>query len=222
MVQHWMGCVTFSETCWTTWIDDQTSPRLSNIGQVTINMYSENDVRLSLSRLWMTDAAQDFCADPGSQRLTYETETQSTHPQVHLFRRFEIVRLILYPVDYITQLCDSFLRFTSRRPRLTVYTAMFDVLPFPDTAEAEALAPADLMTLSAPPATSNATATPTSSSNASPAETTIYAAPLPKGERPGVANTNGDYASRRMDVEKLKFRIVFVLWPALIGISMSL
>ncbi|KAF9500258.1 hypothetical protein BDN71DRAFT_1440863 [Pleurotus eryngii] len=98
---------------------------------------------------------------------------------------------------------------------------MFDVLPFPDTAKAEALAPADLMTLSAPPTTSNTTVTSTGS-NVSPAETTIYAAPLPKGERPGNVNTNGDPASRRMDAEKLKFRIVFVLWPALIGISMSL
>ncbi len=94
---------------------------------------------------------------------------------------------------------------------------MFDVLPFPDTAKAEALAPADLMTLSAPPTTTNATVTPTGS-NASPAETTIYAAPLPKGERPGNVNTNGN----RANVEKLKFRVVFVLWPALIGISMSL
>ncbi|KAG9220116.1 hypothetical protein CCMSSC00406_0010365 [Pleurotus cornucopiae] len=169
---------------WTTWIDDQTSPRLSNIGQVTINMYSEND---TLAR--------------------NVSPTKRKH-KVHI------------PKYTYSEDSKFFLRFTSRRPRLTVYTAMFDVLPFPETAEA--LAPADLMTLSAPPATSNATATPTSSSNASPAETTIYAAPLPKGERPGNTNTNGDHASRRMDVEKLKFRIVFVLWPALIGISMSL
>ncbi|KDQ23424.1 hypothetical protein PLEOSDRAFT_1114433 [Pleurotus ostreatus PC15] len=175
---------------WTTWIDDKTSPRLSNIGQVTINMYSENDTFV--------------------QTLARNVSPTKRKHKVHI------------PKYTYSEDSKFFLRFTSRRPRLTVYTAMFDVLPFPDTAKAEALAPADLMTLSAPPTTSNATATPTSSSDASPAETTIYAAPLPKGERPGNTNTNGDYASRRIDVEKLKFRVVFVLWPALIGISMSL
>ncbi len=84
---------------WTTWLDDKTSPRLSTIGPVTINMYSENDVSLSLRLLRITDAVQDFRADPGSQCLTYETETQSTHPQVHLFRRFEIVRLFFTFLD---------------------------------------------------------------------------------------------------------------------------
>ncbi|KAF4584941.1 hypothetical protein EYR40_001767 [Pleurotus pulmonarius] len=169
---------------WTTWIDDKTSPRLSTIGPVTINMYSENDTFV--------------------QTLARNVSPTKRKHKVHIPK-------YIYSED-----SKFFLRFISRRPRLTVYTAMFDVLPFPDT-KAEALAPADLMTLSAPPTTANATVTPTDS-NASPAETTVYAAPLPKGERPGNVNTNGN----RANVEKLKFRVVFVLWPALIGISMSL
>lgn len=53
---------------------------------------------------------------------------------------------------------------------------------------------------------------------------TIRAKPLHGGHDHSKQTNAGDSATRskRIDIEKIKFRVVFILWPAIIGISMAL
>ena len=41
------------------------------------------------------------------------------------------------------------------------------------------------------------------------------------GQRPQTSDAGGN-AGQRIDLERLKFRLVFILWPALVGITMAL
>lgn len=65
--------------------------------------------------------------------------------------------------------------------------------------------------------TSNAPLSPTMISPSITA--TTHQNPLPTLEGPGAHAYN---ANKRVDLEKAKFRLVFILWPTLIGITMAL
>lgn len=63
------------------------------------------------------------------------------------------------------------------------------------------------------------------SSSSAPAPTPSDPSPSPMvPQQISAPNVNdaGGTATRRVDMEKLKFRLVFILWPAMIGLTMAL
>ena len=94
---------------------------------------------------------------------------------------------------------SSTMRFISEKPPLTFYTAGFKITNI----------------------TTPSSTTPTTSSTTSigPAATIIHDDPLPLGKGAGARAHN---ANKKLDLERAKFRLVFILWPTLIGITMAL
>lgn len=93
------------------------------------------------------------------------------------------------------------MRFISEKPRLTKYTTGFKIT--------------NMTTLNFTPST---TFTPTTMIY-SPTPAVTNADPL-AGLGGPVAHAHN--ANKSVDLEKAKFRLVFILWPTLIGITMAL
>ncbi|KAL0958991.1 hypothetical protein HGRIS_014306 [Hohenbuehelia grisea] len=105
-----------------------------------------------------------------------------------------------------------FLRITCKQPRATFYTANFDI---------RSMAASELINSSKPEQTPLTLDYTTMTHTLPMAATTIYADPLP-GRRSGSRNSGGIFASSRLDLEKFKFKFVFMIWPALIGVSLAI
>ncbi|KAF7328707.1 hypothetical protein MSAN_02472700 [Mycena sanguinolenta] len=111
-------------------------------------------------------------------------------------------------------------QFISAYPILTIWTADFQilslitdsVLPYSDPT------PDDLLTLVLPTTTLVTTLTPAA---VVPAATTVIAEPLPDDGGAG-AGLNRVYQPSNAKPGKDSSRVVFIAWPALVGISMSL
>ncbi|RDB16493.1 hypothetical protein Hypma_002854 [Hypsizygus marmoreus] len=105
------------------------------------------------------------------------------------------------------------LRFITKHPPLEIWTANFKIIP-------------DNYLFPAGFALANATSNVTSSSTitSTPQQTpvsTVRADPLTTS--PSLTHGNGETsASTKIDLETYRFRVLFVLWPALVGISMAL
>ncbi|KAJ8474711.1 hypothetical protein ONZ45_g15858 [Pleurotus djamor] len=178
-----------------TWKNDARSPNLEEVGPISISLYTANDTFV--------------------RTLARNVSPQKRIQRVHV------------PDDLEYQDTKYFLRFTSSRPRQTTYTTNFQILPVPNPKQAAAFADSNeqnLLTLSAPPTTTSGTSSSvsqtTSTEVALAAGTTVHASPLPGSTH--TINENYSNSDGRVDMEMLKFRLVFVIWPALIGISMSL
>lgn len=129
------------------------------------------------------------------------------------------------------------MRFISADPPLTIYTAYFTIknstVLSPDPITTPPSLPTvtqnpgvmqPFLTLVLPNVTITSRLLPTSTIAAA---TTIYASSLnDHGDGLNQIHYNGvgesATRSKRIDLEKLKFRLVFILWPALIGITMAL
>lgn len=132
------------------------------------------------------------------------------------------------PPHYIT--IYSTLRFTTTRPMpLTIYTADFTIFDnataiesFPrPTAEIDNINGTQLLlTLVLPSTTIVSQLPPTPNIVAS---STVIADPLPSGGGAGGTGLNHVWnggisaRSKKFDMEKFKFRLVYIVWPALVG-----
>jgi hypothetical protein len=94
------------------------------------------------------------------------------------------------------------MRFISEKPPLTFYTTGFKIAN---------------LTITNSSITS--TTSPSSTVSTDPAQKTTHDDPLPLGKGPGPHAYN---ANQKIDLERAKFRVVFILWPTLIGITMAL
>ncbi|KZT18412.1 hypothetical protein NEOLEDRAFT_1143432 [Neolentinus lepideus HHB14362 ss-1] len=145
-----------------------------------------------------------------------------------------------------TEELDSTLRFISKDPVLTIYTANFAIRPFSSNTLSNSTAIEPSPTTQAPvdPAPSNdmqpffltlvmPNSTVVSELPLRPSPTpvtTYYAGEEHYNSSPGPGQfqpKNKPYSaslsrSAVVDLEKLKFRIIFILWPALMGITMSI
>jgi hypothetical protein len=106
--------------------------------------------------------------------------------------------------------------FTSKYPPLEIYTATFAITNTTLPTSDGATLPGSLDPSAAP----STTLPPTLNPQLSPVAT-VYAMPLRSSR---FNNGAGESATRgaRVDLEKVKFRIVFILWPALVGTLMAL
>ncbi|TFY83278.1 hypothetical protein EWM64_g717 [Hericium alpestre] len=137
---------------------------------------------------------------------------------------------------------DYSLHFVSDHPKIVVYTARFTIIGMagPDAGDDSSSSSSDAEPLSvdvvipgtyktAPLFTLVYPSTTFISSQAAIATpTTVSAPPLPShdsNEKQSGPSENGEQrnaAVGRMDMEKIKFRLVFILWPALMGITMAM
>lgn len=135
----------------------------------------------------------------------------------------------------------STIRFVFKSPPSIVYTADFIILSSGSCLSSESVPSGHIMSdyaamsssfgitsMSGTQTTSSSAISRISGTNNISPSTTVVADALGQGDAgmglkgssskaKGAAATNG-----RIDVEKLKFRMVFIIWPALVGISMAL
>ncbi|KAI0049772.1 hypothetical protein FA95DRAFT_1488550 [Auriscalpium vulgare] len=126
---------------------------------------------------------------------------------------------------------DYYFRFVSDNPPMQFYTSRFTLTNMAGPASPNASAPATTFNASytgttVPLILTNMTSAP--QSMRSFATSTTAGSPVSQSHPTGGAQptdkdaTQKNGAGGHVDVEKLKFRLVFILWPALIGISMAL
>ncbi|KAJ7097581.1 hypothetical protein C8R44DRAFT_811691 [Mycena epipterygia] len=184
-----------------TWIDTQRRPRLADMGLLTIDLCTRDD------RYIMTLATS---VSPMLRNCTVSIPGNLT-----LVGPYVIIFISIYPI----------MRF---------WTADFDIITPPNVITDSALpyvpqldganATHPLLTLVLPSATITSDLPPTVEFAAA---TTISAGPLPKGGGAGtgldrVHSPNSANPRKGSDYPDARFRLVFILWPALIGISMAL
>ncbi|TFK50501.1 hypothetical protein OE88DRAFT_1808811 [Heliocybe sulcata] len=189
------------------WTDDGPRPHLGNMGNVSIDLYGQDEYLATLAE----------AVPPTSKSV-----------KVHI------------PPNIGSSRPDYILRFVCKDPPLTIYTANFRIRPTPPTSSLSTSQASDTQSRLAPTPTNNmqpfflTLVTPNSTvvSELPPRPTptpvtTFYAGDerydTPSG--PGELQPKTKFSASRsavVDLEKLKFRIVFILWPALMGITMSI
>lgn len=116
---------------------------------------------------------------------------------------------------------DSTLRFIATYPPLVIYTADFTIIPSPLSP-----APSPTRRSSLSSSTIPATVTRTVLSRI-PATFSFPTPTAPTTQKQGNAGSGKSGGLRGKgptgwDIEKMKFRIVFIVWPALVGLSMAI
>jgi len=193
-----------------TWINDDTQPSLSQMGTVRIDLFSGDD---------------NYVA----------TLAQNVEPT----RRSKSVWIspTLGPNG-----SDYHLRFICEDPPMTVYTAGFtlaamdDTPPYHRSGKAETRSstyPAlednvtsSFSTFSAAPTSMNISSTYSSRLSSSPLSSS-YAMPTStsnpyRQQTQSSTGSSGSWKRNTVDTERVKFRLVFVLWPLLVGMTMAL
>ncbi|KAG1813667.1 uncharacterized protein BJ212DRAFT_1588642 [Suillus subaureus] len=184
----------------TKWIDDGTYPLLTDMGGITIELYCDSDTYLATLARNVT---------PGAMSC-----------------QLDIPRSVVYDGSNFT------LRYITNTPYdMIIYSADFRIAVQGDSLPTATHLNASSVTSSSSTTSENlffqATTTPSSSSGStpSPSLTNLAIPPLRPGD---VGNIDQPSRSRlgnaagRIDIEKLKFRVVFILWPALLGVTMAL
>ncbi|KAG2031112.1 hypothetical protein BDR03DRAFT_973419 [Suillus americanus] len=185
----------------TRWIDDGTHPLLSDMGGITIELYGDSDTYLGTLARNVT---------PGAKSC-----------------QLDIPRSVVYDGSNFT------LRYITNTPYdMIIYSADFrivaqgDSLRLPNVTNANASASASSVANSTTTTSQNlffqATNTPSSSSSSTPSPTSVVIPPLRPGDVGNIDQPARSSAAGRIDIEKLKFRVVFILWPALLGVTMAL
>ncbi|KAG2346463.1 hypothetical protein BDR05DRAFT_855055, partial [Suillus weaverae] len=179
----------------TRWIDDGTYPLLSNMGGITIQLYCDSDTYL---------ATLATNVSPGAKSCQLTIPRSLVHDASNL---------------YVT------LRYITHAPyEMIVYSADFTIVVQGDSLPTNASAVAS-STSTSENLFFQATNTPLPSAGTStPSPTSVVIPPLRPGDVGNIDQPSGNSrsgAAGRIDIEKLKFRVVFILWPALLGVTMA-
>ncbi|KAI0366017.1 hypothetical protein BV20DRAFT_1098000 [Pilatotrama ljubarskyi] len=186
------------------WVDDHTKPSLSEMGPVKIDLYvGDSKVTTLADQVDPTSRSIDVWISPSLRHngSDYHMRFICQQPPLTVYTAdFTITDMAsISPLDGLTIDAhnESAPIVTYITPRLT--------LVLPDTTIVSTLKPT--------PVTMRPTATapPLSVEEVDPpADAQTGAAVATLGKRPTI------------DVERFKFRLVFIFWPALVGISMAL
>ncbi|KAG2753737.1 hypothetical protein P692DRAFT_20721588 [Suillus brevipes Sb2] len=187
------------QTALTRWIEDGTYPLLTNMGGVTIQLYGNSDTYIATLATNVSPGAKSY--------------------------QLNIPRSLLPNASNFT------LRYITNTPyNMIIYSADFKIMPVTgdtlstnassvtsSTSENLFFQATTTPSLSAPAPSGSGPSTQSPTNNAVP--------PLRPGDvgninQPSSNSRNG--AAGRIDIEKLKFRVVFILWPALLGVTMAL
>ncbi|CCM01780.1 uncharacterized protein FIBRA_03847 [Fibroporia radiculosa] len=196
-----------------TWINDKTWPSLSEMGPMKIDLYLEDDT-------FVATLAKNVDPTRRSQKIWISPTWGPNGSEYHM-------------------------RFICETPPLTVYTADFTITAMDDTspfqgaekavisstvggAEAamstsSAIAPypssPSTMTTSSTVSSTTQTSSPTSTTS-SPTGTQTHNPYMNKAKTG--ASGGGLWTRTTVDLERVKFRLVFILWPMMIGITMAI
>ncbi|OCH84793.1 hypothetical protein OBBRIDRAFT_785709 [Obba rivulosa] len=198
------------------WINDNSKPALQDMGPVKVELYTGNDT-------YVTTLADGV--DPTSR-----------------------AQQIWIAPTWARDGSDYYIRFVCEKPPLSVYTARFTITnmdgdPAPasgghlgsganNAAAASLIGPTPM--LGAASSTIGPTASAQRSSAGSPTSTSPAQTQNSNQNKNGSSDENSvngrktgagtGIVGRRttVDLERVKFRLVFILWPALVGITMAL
>ncbi|KIY47724.1 hypothetical protein FISHEDRAFT_74390 [Fistulina hepatica ATCC 64428] len=205
-----------------TWIDDYRPPRLGDIGPVRIDLYSTNDTFITTVARGIDPTALSQTIDL-SPDLDYLGDTYN----LRFFPYNKYLRSqVVYTADFvianttkntpIVPLSDEagIGNSTQTQQPLTIKgTNRLLTLVLPSTTLVTQLAKPTLQ----PNISSYTTVTADSLENhgSSSVSKDGDSEPFPQGR-------SRNSAAFKLDLEKLKFQLVFIVWPAMIGISMAM
>ncbi|KAG1786916.1 uncharacterized protein HD556DRAFT_1247500 [Suillus plorans] len=187
------------QTALTGWIDDGTYPLLNNMGGITIQLYCDSDTYL---------ATLATNVSPGVK--SYQLDIPRSLVQLHTGSNFTLRYLTSIPYDMV------------------IYSADFgivvqgDSLPTPTNASASSRSTSQNLFFQATHTPSLSLAPSESGTSASTSTPGSVIPPLRPGDVGTIDQPSRNSAAGRIDIEKLKFRVVFILWPALLGVTMAL
>ncbi|KAG2360822.1 hypothetical protein BDR07DRAFT_1608322 [Suillus spraguei] len=183
------------QTSLTRWIDDGTYPLLSNMGGITIQLYCNSDTYLAT-----------LATNVSAEAETCELDIPQSLSLVHDASNFTLRYVTHIPYDMI------------------IYSADFAIVARGDSLPAGTNTNATRGS-SSTTSTQNLFFQATNSlmSSSTPSPTSIVMPPLRPDDIGNVNQPSRSAGSAgRIDIEKLKFRVVFILWPALLGVTMAL
>ncbi|KAI0087241.1 hypothetical protein BDY19DRAFT_956916 [Irpex rosettiformis] len=217
------GTSPIANTVWTAgrsetveWIDDKTSPRLSRLGPVDVELYSSDD-NLVATLAQGIDAEDKSFSAWISPSWGYDGS-------------------------------DYYIMFSCKKPPVTIFTASFTIVgmaymsssgdnttawsPDSDGFDPDSLGPNSPNTTATSTHSVSAvhsTGLSVSASATSSAQPSSTLPPIsPQDEEDYLRNHRGPGAvsnggtTLNIDYERLKFQLVFIIWPAIIGITMAL
>ncbi|CDO77548.1 hypothetical protein BN946_scf184912.g47 [Trametes cinnabarina] len=189
-----------------TWRDDQNEPSISEMGPVKLDLYVGESLVMTL--------ADDLDPASGSADVWITPSLRHNGSDYHMRFICQDPPLTVYTADFgITDMANmapldglDIGAHNESAPTVTYVTPML-TLVLPDATVVSTLKPTPVTmrpTPTAPPYTVEEDDEP----HALPAQTGAAVATL--GKRP------------TLDMERIKFRLVFIFWPALVGISLAL
>ena len=220
------------------WTEDNKKPLLNLTGVMQIDLYEGNSVSCSpadksvgknyaanlISRYYPSKKIIHDCIRHIWQPLQ-RTWIRSRCPrrstsQHRSFRRITTrceLCLVFYVLLLRTTVLNSTLHFVTTEPRQTIYTADFGIIPNAFSRSSSAIYS---------PSSTAVTVTDTVTSRIISTET-----PQPTASQKGSAGLGLSWAlgghstpggQFAIDADKMKFRMTFIVWPALVGLSMAL
>ncbi|KAH7907446.1 hypothetical protein BJ138DRAFT_1129162 [Hygrophoropsis aurantiaca] len=187
----------------------------------------------ALCGLYPTKPIQNTVYEAGTPVLTTWVDDK-TYPRIDTLDPLEI-QLFCDDDTYITTLATGVdpksLSYQFTIPPNLVYSGSnFTIRFIPNTAGSDLIIYTADFTIamnsqanSSSASSHSVTSSLASSSSTAIPPTTYTAPPLRPGDIGYVPKSQQQKsAGRRIDIEKVKFRLVFILWPALIGITMAL
>ncbi|KAH8103357.1 hypothetical protein BXZ70DRAFT_925208 [Cristinia sonorae] len=232
-----------------TWIDDGSPIKLNGLGRLDVELYlnGSNHVATLAKNVNPESKFHQFkvVSSWGPNAPNYHVRFVSHHPSATIYTADFAIRDMDY--DSLAEFSAAEKKHkqkavstdattatpTTKASVMSLYTPVI-TLVLPDTTIISTLAP----TTPKPTASSHteslsqlaAAAAVTSAPPSSTPAVVIQSDSDVQDEKEhggtinssGLRKTSNASSNRRVDVEKLKFRIVFVLWPVLIGVSMAL
>ncbi|CAL1710977.1 unnamed protein product [Somion occarium] len=217
------GTAPIASTVWSadhtetiTWVDDGRHPPMSKMGKMDIELYvGQNNHVVTLASH----------VDPGSESHKLKVSPKWGHNGSDYHVRFVFASETIYTADFtITDMDEPsshkakfVTRTSSSVPAGASLFTPIVTFVLPDTTVVSQLSPTYM--------TPRPTNTIPSSmySSYSPVGVEGNTIIQVEAEPTGIVRSNDAAAAAgRMDIEKLKFRVVFILWPALIGLTMAL
>ncbi|KIJ62321.1 hypothetical protein HYDPIDRAFT_30576 [Hydnomerulius pinastri MD-312] len=180
-----------------TWVDDGTYPTLNAMGPCEIQLFRDTDT-------WLASLALNVDPKAKSQQVTVPENVLNNGSKYTLrFVATEPYNMIVYSADFTIN------------PANTTNIAT----PTSSGVQSNGTSPVNTSSIGLPPGSSNKSSQPTSV--VIPPQHSADAGTQQQQQQPGLQQGKKN-AGRRIDIEKFKFRLVFIIWPVLMGITMAL
>ncbi|GBE84629.1 predicted protein [Sparassis crispa] len=177
-----------------TWINDRSHPSVQDMGPISIELYVAGDTHVAT--------------------LSKNVQPTSRSNKVWI------------SPTWGHNGSDYHIRFICDDPPLTVYTADFtitmmsDMTPYTGLEAPRADEGSTSVSIALPSISTSPSASPSSSTTTGASATTMQN-PYADKKKTGAGGGNL-WRRTSVDLERAKFRLVFILWPVLIGITMAL